>query len=289
MKNLKTNEIAAGVKYPFHKESVEYLYLSNKELMNALSQTIGGALDGTSAYILYGMVKVDLGGDDFSFSKGAVYDSATEEIYFFDAVASIEILIDPILTITESFPVAYNPVKFSDLTFKSPHQEKKIVVSDAALGSGSINFEDLVDNRFETNDWVTYDGIDADLSANVGTWTLGAGSLEVRYLKNRGSVTLSFNAHNTFQTDPSIAYFEIELPAEIGVPTLECYGAGSFQNITDPNQDSGSTQGTFGTLITARTDGKIRIDALHNKNFFCGAVPDVDELRFKGSVTFPIV
>jgi hypothetical protein len=111
--------------------------------LSALAQSIGGEFDGTSAYVLYGMQKVDLGGGNFSFSKGAVYDSATDEIYLFDVESSIAIATAPILTITESFPAAYNPVEFSDTNDYSPHQEKKLVVSDGTLGSADINYEDL--------------------------------------------------------------------------------------------------------------------------------------------------
>jgi len=145
MKNLETSLIATGKGYPLDKTGADYLYLSNKEMLNALAQSISGPIDGSSAYILYGCIKTDLGGDDFSFSAGIVYDSATEELYFLDAVASIEILIDPVIKITEANPAAFNPIKFEDGSDENPHKEKKLVISDGALGSKDINYEDLID------------------------------------------------------------------------------------------------------------------------------------------------
>lgn len=204
MKNLITSNIVAGAKYPFKKESIEFLYLSNKELLNALAQSIGGEFDGTSAYILYGMQKVDLGGGLFSFSKGAVYDSATDEVYLFDEEASIAIATAPVLTITTTFPAGYNPVEFTNTTNYNVHQEKKLVVSDGALGSADLNYEDLIVVQPEVADtWhevggvgepIFENGFDSQVGTRPAAFRLLGGYVELKGNLDYGLASTSFAA-----------------------------------------------------------------------------------------------
>ena len=159
MKNLITTAIITGVGYPPSKPGFDYLYLSNKEMLNILAQSLGGPLLTNAAYILFGCVKTDLGGGNFAFSEGAIYDSKTEEIYKLDAVASIPIATAPVMKITNSFPAAFNPVKFTDGSLENAHEERKLVISDGALDSEDINFDELLpvsNNTMFSND-VTVD------------------------------------------------------------------------------------------------------------------------------------
>ena len=285
MKNLDTSDIASGVKYSFEKRSVEYLYASNKEMINAIAQSIGGDIDGTSAYAIYGMIETDLGGGNFSYSKGAVYDSATEEVYFFDEVASIAIGIDPVLTIVETTPAAYNPIKFSDGNNKLPHKEKKVTISSAALGSADMNYEDVVIIK---KPWKQYEATGSEMSTSIGVWVLGAiGTVVLDYWIRNGTVTINFTAKKTEVTSgsASIPQWIFDLPAEIPDPLINSFGSGRFSNDDTPNGD-GSGDGRIGLIIEAKVDGTLKFDSTIFNNM---TATGTENITILGSVRYPHV
>ena len=234
MKNLLTSDIGIGVRYPFEKKSIEFLYKSNKEMIATLAQSLGGSFDGTSAYVLYGLEKTFISGSDYSFTKGAVYDSVTEEVYLFDAVASVEILLEPILNFSETFPGAYNPVKFSDLNNKYPHQEEKLIISSGALGSGSFNYEDLL---FVHNGWIERNVLTDVTPAGGGTITVL--SANIKYMKRGKTLTMIFTASGSI-TSTNVLSLTFVLPSanlDSGFTYRDTCSVGT--NVTAPTSDSG--------------------------------------------------
>ncbi len=159
MKKLDTTPIIAGVGYPPSKKGFDFLYASNKEMFKALAQGMAGQnLTGSETYVLSGCVKTALGGSNFSFSEGYMFNVTLGEIYFSPAVASIAIATEPILNIDISagikYSATYNPVLFTDNTNKNVHANEQMVISDGALGSGLINYADLI---FLHGDWIAND------------------------------------------------------------------------------------------------------------------------------------
>lgn len=280
MKNLNTSNITANVKYPFEKKSIEFLYKSNKEMINALAKSVGAEPDGTSVYVLYGLDKTDLGGGNFSFSSGAIYDSNTDEVYMFDGISSIAISQEAVLTITTTTPSAYNPSRYSNLVDYNSHEDVRVVLSNGALGSSDFNYNDLV-----FSGWATYQVNSSEMGANVGIWSLGTNAFSLRYVKRGGTVTLNYSASGTNQTVDEVGAFSILLPSQIGTPIMECYGSGWFSNTTSPSFDTSSAKGRMGTLCIALTDGRISITRNHFEKFYCAGT---NNLNFRGSVTFPV-
>jgi hypothetical protein len=253
---------------------------TKEQLANMVQMMIGDVIDNTTPYCLFGCVK-STGGSPFSYTQGAIYFNG--EIYDFPAIASIAIADTDVCTITVTNDGTADPLKFTDTVSRNVHNHRDIVLSDAATGTGDFDFSETI---FFNNKWKTYAGIDADMSANAGVWELGGtGSVNVRYLKQLGTVTLSFNATLTEQSVSSVAFFEFDLPAEIGTPTLECYGSGRFTNTDFESFEDASNVGTTGVLIIAQTNGKLRIDTDQFRNFYCSGSAQV---KFRFSISFPV-
>ncbi len=145
MNKVDTSDIATGVAYPPSKKGFDFLQDAHISMINTLAQTMCGEIGaGTSAYVLYGCVKASLGGSNYSFSKGAIYDQVSNEVYLFPAVASIAIATAPVLTITVTNDPTADPTLFTDGSSKNVHNVRTLVVSDGALGSANINFADLI-------------------------------------------------------------------------------------------------------------------------------------------------
>lgn len=149
MKKLITTPIIAGVAYPPSKKGFDFLYLSNQEIFASLAQALSGdPIAGTESFVLYGCEKHDLGGGNFSFDAGYIYNVPNNEVYLFPGHTSMAIATVAILkldtTSSVKFPTVYNPSVFTDGSTHNVHQNNQLIVSDGALNSGLINFDDLL-------------------------------------------------------------------------------------------------------------------------------------------------
>ncbi len=144
MKKIDTSTIAAGVAYPPSKKGFDFLQQSYQQILAAIAQGLGGQAVVGGAYALYGCVETDLGAGNFSYTEGYIYDSVTEEVFYFPAVASIAIATAPVLTITITPDPVADPTTFTDGSSQNVHDVRTLVVSDGALGSADINFDDVI-------------------------------------------------------------------------------------------------------------------------------------------------
>lgn len=285
MKYIDTSVITLTAGYPPSKKGLDFLQSEAKEAIAMLvNQLIGSTYVADTPYSIYGCEKTDLGGDDYAYTEGVIFYNG--ELYDFPAVALVEILLTDICTITPTADATADPTELTDGSSVNMHFNRALVVSDAAAITNSptqFNFSDIIN----PNDWGTYNGVNGDMAADTGTWTLSTGSVVVSYIKRNGMVTLSFNASGTDISAASISHFLFTLPAAIGTPSVECFGAGKFVNTTNPSYLSASANGTNGCFVRAKTDGDLHINSMNYAGFY-GVGGTNDNIDLKFSITFPV-
>lgn len=224
MKKLVTTDIITGVGYPPSKKGFDFLYTSNQEIFKALGQALSGKpVTGTEAYALFGCIETDLGAGNFSYSEGWIYDAVTQEIYYFPAVASIAIATAPILnldtTASVKYPVAYNPVLFTNNTSKNVHLNNQFVLSNGTLGSGMINFDDLI---YINKGWTSYTPTLAGYTSGdvLVVGGVATSALSCSYQYNNQTRTLSLYIYvGDIDILATVRYITISLPTFTGLPT----------------------------------------------------------------------
>lgn len=230
MKKLDTSQIITGVGYPPSKKGFDFLYLSNQEILNALAQAVGGeAVFGSEAYVLFGCVKTDLGAGNFSISYGYIYDAVSGEVYLYPGTGGLAVATAIILNLDTTagvkYPVAYNPVLFTDNTSKNVHVNNQLIAVDGALGSGLLNFDDLI---FINGDWIENDAYTAYRRDRGIVYLNGLGGATGTAI---GSVSTSLVLPLGFR--PSSERTLKTVPFYDGVGTFPISGSGTLTIATD--------------------------------------------------------
>jgi hypothetical protein len=235
----------------------------------------------TIGYILYGVEKTSLGGSNYSYTAGAIYFNG--EVYLVDAIASISITTADILTITTTNDPTADPVTFTDGTPRSVHNIRKLVISNGTLGTGNVNYADLV--RILTN--YQYDPSDAEISANTGTWTM-AGTDRISIRKVGKFVCLNIDIRNSNMSAASVGYAEYEIPTSIGQPDYVYTGYGYFNNSQNSNHNVDAVGDKGRGPCVLQTNGsnrKIRITLATYNNFY--TVPSTNNnIDIQGQIFF---
>jgi hypothetical protein len=176
MKKIDTTPIAPGIAYPFPKKGLNFLQQSYQEAITHLSQAlIGNSPSTTIGYVMYGCIKTLISGSNYSFTAGAIFFNG--EIYPVAAIASIIIGTAAILKISDVADPVADPTTFTDLSTQHVHRVRTIVISDGALNSGDLNYDDVVFyNRSQTYVPVlkAYDNTSTEV---VGGFTTSGGIL----------------------------------------------------------------------------------------------------------------
>ena len=158
---------------------------------------------------MYGCKKTDLGAGNFAFEAGWIMDGSNQECYYFAGTASINITLNPILTITTTPDAVADPTTFTDGSSQNVHDVRTLVISNAA--SGYINYDtDLI---FVNKTWEAYTPtFDAYTSADV----LVVGGVAVSLLTAHWLVknnTLFINMSSLdIDTLATVRYITISLP-----------------------------------------------------------------------------
>lgn len=235
MKKIDTSTIAAGVAYPPSKKGFDFLQQSYQQILAAIAQGVAGQPTVGGAYALYGCVETDLGAGNFSYTEGYIYDSVTAEVYYFPAVASIAIATAPVLTITTTPDPTADPTTFTDGSIQNVHDVRTLVLSNGALGSADIDYDDVIQINQE---WKSYTPtITASTYADVAVTapTVSANSYTYKILGN----TLFINGYSTgVTTVATTAKILITLPSDIRLTGKGKYGTGAV------NYDKASVQGS---------------------------------------------
>lgn len=223
MKKIKTTDIAAGVAYPPSKKGLDFLQQSYQEVLSQLAQSmIGDTPSTTIGYVLYGCRQIRISGSDFQFTAGAIYFN--EEVYALDAISTITIASNAILTITTINDPVADPTEFTDHILRNVHNIRKLVISDGALGSGTINFKDLIYLQTTTvpfNPTLTgYNSSNVLVASGVTSIT----GLDCYYSYDfrRKTIFIHFEC-TSLNTAATVNYINIPLPISIPSP-LKAYG-----------------------------------------------------------------
>lgn len=146
MNRIKTSDILdPSIQQPFTGRSLDFLQDAISQTVAALAQSIcKDDITDTQSYALYGCKKTSLGGSDYKFDAGFIYDTNSGEVYYFNGVASIAIATAPILSLVITNDPVADPITFTDSISRNVHNVRRLSVSDGALGSGIIDYADLI-------------------------------------------------------------------------------------------------------------------------------------------------
>jgi len=185
MRKLLTNFVVPGIAQPIKSGTLDHLQLAYQEALTALGRSqIGKDYDPTKVYVLYGCVNSDTA-PNYDISAGAVFFNG--EVYLVDA--TVFVAADTAVgTVTVSYfaSAIADPVTFTDGIAHNVHEIKKMVIADAASGSGDADFEDWV-----RDEWVVSTSTaGATVTISLGTATIT--SLRLVYSKQKNTVILNY-------------------------------------------------------------------------------------------------
>jgi hypothetical protein len=179
MKKVLSNNIATGVRQPYTKVTHEWYNAMRTEAANALARMSVGS-STTDFIILFGCDNTNEPNADIS--AGAIFYNG--EIYLCPAFVDASITNAIVGTITTTYD-ASDPVLFSDGNSYNVHEDKIIVWSDAASGTGDVDFDDLV-FPFKVRSYTPTMGTEGG-----GTAT---GTCSANYFVNANCVTINLSA-----------------------------------------------------------------------------------------------
>lgn len=277
MKKVLSNNITSTARQPVTKVTLAHYTEALSEVAQALAK--GLTADTATPTILYGCV--NSASPNANITAGAVYYNG--EVYLCDAFIDGTITNAIVGTITTVYDGA-DPVLFSDGSSHNVHQINKIVWSDAVSGTGTFDFSNCV----VINKWSEYIVLDADMSANSGTFYNGAtGSRRLRYFKVGKSVTVDIKIDGANTSVGSIAELKINLPAIIGTTSQVFTSVGRFINTDAPTFNTPPDKGTTAMIITIEADDKIHMKPLIGSidNFYTSGS---DNIQLTGQITFEV-
>lgn len=208
MNKVDTSDITTGVAYPPSKKGFDFLQNAHIEIFSVLAQAISGDPGlSINAYILYGCEKTDLGGGNFQFNEGWIYDGNTREVYFFEGTGSIAIADEPVLTITTTPDPTADPTTFTDGSTKDVHDVRTLVVSDGALGSADINYADLL--IVQPTAWINKVISIGDIAVSAGTYTVIGGTYTYKIVGKVMYLRIRCNLSSPATTN---TYFDFTIP-----------------------------------------------------------------------------
>lgn len=144
MNIIKTsNIIEPSQLQPFTGYSLEFLQNATKEMLYSIVQTfIGNVTSSTTPYILWGCVKTNTGGTNYSYTQG--YIMFNKEIYYFPAIPTISITDTDVCTIISTPDSVADPLNFSNGVSFNVHDHWTLQLTNGISGSGSFNFNQCV-------------------------------------------------------------------------------------------------------------------------------------------------
>lgn len=128
---------------PFLAPSLNFLQFGIRKVLNALAQGLYGNTI-PSYIIIYGCVQTDLGGGNFSYSEGWIYNTSAEQIYFIPAVTTIASANPYVHLVTTQ--ASFDPVEFSDGTTYSVHTDYTYIFNTTSAGA-LFTFSQLVSSQ----------------------------------------------------------------------------------------------------------------------------------------------
>jgi hypothetical protein len=167
MKKIKTTDITTSAAMPVKQGTLDHLQSAYQEILASLYLGVNQSILG----VVWGC-RLTQSGSNWSITAGAVYYFG--EIYLCDAAAGVLGVGETIrgnITTTNLTAANADPVEFSNGLTYSVHEIQKIVWSS---GTSGLLFSSFDGSRIGTFTNIPYDA--ANMTANVGTWTIGSGA-----------------------------------------------------------------------------------------------------------------
>ena len=141
MNIINSNQIIdTNVQQPFTGTSLTFLQDASIEVLNALAQSLGQWQGGTGAdtYILTGFQRISIGGGNYAYTTGYIYDQTTNQIYFCKGIGSIA-YANPKFTLLATPDGVADPCIFSDGSTKNVHYHYTVELNGAGTVINSYN------------------------------------------------------------------------------------------------------------------------------------------------------
>lgn len=138
-----SNIIEPSQLQPFTGYSLEFIQNSTKEMLYSVVQgLIGNSTSTTIPYILWGCIKTNIGGSNYSYTQG--YIMLNKEIYYFPGIASISITDTDVCKIIITPDSIADPLYFTNGNPYNVHDHRTIQLTNGLSGSGDFNFSQAV-------------------------------------------------------------------------------------------------------------------------------------------------
>lgn len=222
MKKVLSGDIAAGARQPYTKVTHEWYNAMIKDGIDSVIRGLVG--NNNSDYIvLWGCI--NSAAPNANISAGAIWFNG--EIYLCDAFVDASISGAIVGTLTTTYDAA-DPILFTNNNSYNVHQNIKMVWSDAASGSGTVDYADVV---FKTVEGMYVPTLRAfnSVGALIGTvantddvyykWSLSEGRLFI--MMNLTSVDLPANTN----------FVEFSTPADVPLPSPKSFFGMSYADV----------------------------------------------------------
>lgn len=137
MKKINTSNVTSTAKQPLLGRSITHLTEGIVETFNSVLKKIIYSYSAGDVVILEGLVDSGTVGVNFNISAGSVYYNG--EVYQVAAASGVYAGTVAVLTLTTTYQSG-DPVQFTDGSTHNVHEINKMVISNAASGSGTKDY-----------------------------------------------------------------------------------------------------------------------------------------------------
>lgn len=137
MKKINTSNVTSTAKQPLLGRSITHLTEGIVETFDSVLKKIIYSYSAGDVVILEGLVDSGTVGVNFNISAGSVYYNG--EVYQVAAASGVYAGTVAVLTLTTTYQSG-DPVQFTDGSTHNVHEINKMVISNAASGSGTKNY-----------------------------------------------------------------------------------------------------------------------------------------------------
>lgn len=240
-KHVLSSDISSTAAQPFVKKTHEWYNSMITEAINALGRSL--VTSNTDFTVLFGCVNSGTGlapGDSANISAGAVFYNG--EIYLCDAFSAVSLTNTVVGTITTTYATG-DPILFTDGSSYNVHQDKKIVWSDAASGSGDVDFADLVTLSISSGyvnitSGLTFKYVDdgGTLRTIVASPTLT--NFKYRLIGKTCHLQIEISNIDTSTSNSGVGHSEIQI---LGLPAAITPKTGSAYSVLGSKSSGGAT------------------------------------------------
>lgn len=272
-KILTTSISDPTIQQPFTGHSLDFLQNANKEVALGLARMLAdGAYSSSNAYVISGLEQYGTN----QYSGGYVLYG--EEIYSCDGKSTTTAFVNTaVLTLTVTNDATSDPITFTDGVPRNVHNVRKMVMSDAVSGTGTVDYSNCI---FYNRSIAYAPTLTAYTTADV---LVGGGVTSASgfafYRRTQSGVKIYFTSYD-LSTTATTAKIVISLPfaipttggsAKLAYGISQCSffktGVGTISTFANIALSSGGS----GTPLTIEKHDRTAFGVLANydKVFFC--------------------